>query len=78
MHWLLSIINGHYDTAAFLLDHKADPNAADQNGPRAVFAAVDMHDMYQSNRPAPKDPGKLDSWTSSKCFWITAPIRTRK
>jgi ankyrin len=58
---ILAIINGHYDTAAFLLDHKADPNAADQNGRAPLFAAVDMHDMYQSNRPAPRDPGKLDS-----------------
>jgi ankyrin repeat protein len=58
---VLAIINGHNDTAAFLLDHKADPNAADQNGRAPLFAAVDMHDMYQSNRPAPKDNGKLDS-----------------
>jgi ankyrin repeat protein len=58
---VLAIINGHYDTAAFLLDHKADPNGADQNGRAPLFAAVDMHDMYQSNRPAPKDNGKLDA-----------------
>src|SRR6202022_4584154 len=24
-------------------------------------AAVDMHDMYQSNRPAPRDNGKLEA-----------------
>ena len=58
---VLAIINGHFDTAAFLLDHKADPNAADQNGRAPLFAAVDMHDMYQSNRPAPKDDGKLQA-----------------
>jgi ankyrin repeat protein len=58
---VLAIINGHFDTAAFLLDRKADPNAADQNGRAPLFAAVDMHNMYQSNRPAPKDNGKLDS-----------------
>jgi len=58
---VLAIINGHYDAAAFLLDHKADPNGADQNGRAPLFAAVDMHDMYQSNRPAPRDNGKLDA-----------------
>jgi len=58
---ILAIINGHYDTASFLLDQKADPNAADQNGRAPLFAAVDMYDMYQSNRPAPKDNGKMDS-----------------
>jgi ankyrin repeat protein len=58
---ILAIINGHYDTAAFLLDHKADPNAADHNGRAPLFAAVDMHDMYQSNRPAPRDNGKLEA-----------------
>ncbi len=58
---VLAIINGHFDTAGFLLDRKADPNAADQYGRAPLFAAVDMHDMYQSNRPAPKENGKLDS-----------------
>ena len=56
---VLAIINGHFDTAAFLLDQKADPNAADGMGRAPLFAAVDMHDMYGSNRPAPRDPGKL-------------------
>ncbi len=58
---VLAIINGHFDTAGFLLDRKADPNAADQYGRAPLFAAVDMHDMYQSNRPAPKENGKLSS-----------------
>jgi len=58
---ILAIINGHYDTAAFLLDHGADPNAADENGRAPLFAAVDMYDMYNSNRPAPKDEGKHGS-----------------
>jgi ankyrin repeat protein len=58
---VLAIINGHFDTAAFLLDHKADPNAADSSGRTPLFAAVDMRDMYQSNRPAPKDNNKVDA-----------------
>ena len=58
---MLAIINGHFDTAAFLLDRKADPNAADNMGRAPLFAAVDMWDMYGSNRPAPRDPGKVEA-----------------
>jgi ankyrin repeat protein len=57
---LLAIINGHYDTAAFLLERKADPNAADTMGRAALFAAIDMRDIYGSNRPAPKDTNKTE------------------
>jgi ankyrin repeat protein len=57
---VLAIINGHYDTAAFLLDRKADPNAADSSGRAPLFAAVDMRDIYQSNRPAPKETNKVE------------------
>lgn len=58
---VLAIINGHFDTAGFLLDRKADPNAADNMGRAPLFAAVDMWDMYGSNRPAPRDLGKLEA-----------------
>src|ERR1700728_4595266 len=57
---VLAIINGHYDTAAFLLDRKADPNAADNMGRAALLAAIDMRDLYSSNRPAPRDSNKID------------------
>ncbi len=57
---VLAIINGHYDTAAFLVERKADPNAADSMGRAALFAAVDMRDLYSSNRPAPRDVNKTD------------------
>ena len=57
---VLAIINGHFETAAFLLDRKADPNAADSSGRGPLFAAVDMRDMYGSNRPAPRDSGKME------------------
>jgi len=57
---VLAIINGHYDTAAFLLDRKADPNAQDNMGRAALFAAVDMRDLYASNRPAPREVNKTD------------------
>jgi uncharacterized protein len=57
---VLAIINGHFDTAAFLLERKADPNAADTMGRAALFAAIDMRDIYTSNRPAPRDSGKVE------------------
>ncbi|HEX5227245.1 MAG TPA: ankyrin repeat domain-containing protein [Bryobacteraceae bacterium] len=58
---VLAIINGHYDTAAFLMDRKADVNALDDNGRGPLYAAVDMRDMYLSNRPSPRDPNKLEA-----------------
>lgn len=50
---LMATINGHYDFAAFLLDQGADPNIADESGRTALYAAVDMHSMPESNRPSP-------------------------
>ncbi len=52
---LLATSNGHYDVAAFLLDHGADPNIADETGRTALYAAVDMHTMPESNRPSPNE-----------------------
>ncbi len=52
---LMAVINGHYDFAAFLLDQGADPNVADETGRTALYAAVDMHTMPGSNRPAPSE-----------------------
>jgi len=52
---LLATINGHYDVAVFLLDHGADPNIADETGRTALYAAVDMHTMPESNRPSPNE-----------------------
>jgi uncharacterized protein len=59
---LMAIINGHYDVAGFLLDQHADPNIADETGRTPLYAAVDMHTMPASNRPAPNEvPNKLTS-----------------
>src|ERR1700733_4472265 len=52
---LMTVINGHYDFAAFLLDQGADPNIADETGRTALYAAVDMHTMPESNRPSPRE-----------------------
>src|ERR1700733_12792896 len=59
---LMATINGHYDVAAFLLDKGADPNIADETGRTALYAAVDMHTMPESNRPSPRETdNKLSS-----------------
>jgi ankyrin repeat protein len=50
---LMAVINGHHDVAAFLLYQGADPNIADETGRTALYAAVDMHTMPESNRPSP-------------------------
>jgi ankyrin repeat protein len=50
---LMATINGHYDFAALMLDAGADPNIADETGRTALYAAVDMHTMPESNRPSP-------------------------
>jgi ankyrin repeat protein len=56
-----AIINFHFDFAAFLLDHGADPNACDGKGRSPLYAAVDMHTLDVSTRPSPRPPDKLDA-----------------
>ena len=50
-----ALINGHFDLAGFLIDKGADPNLADKTGRTPLYAAVDMHIVPSSNRPAPKE-----------------------
>jgi ankyrin repeat protein len=58
----LAIINAHYDTAALLLEHGADPNVADARGMTPLYAAVDMHTLDETpGRPAPPQADGLDS-----------------
>jgi ankyrin repeat protein len=57
---VLAIINYHYDFAALLLDHKADPNLADTTGMAALYAAVDMNSMpWMFGRPEIPAPSKV-------------------
>src|SRR5580658_3250512 len=56
-----AIINFHFDFAAFLLDHGADPNACDGKGRSPLYAAVDMHNLDVSTRPSPRPPDKFDA-----------------
>jgi ankyrin repeat protein len=52
---ILALINGHVDVAAQLIDSGIDVNAADRVGRTALFAAVDLHTVPSSNRPAPRE-----------------------
>ena len=56
-----AIVNFHFDLAAFLLDHGADPNARDHNGRSPLYAAVDMHSLDTSTRPNPIPADQLNS-----------------
>lgn len=58
---LEAIVNFHFDLAAFLLDHGADPNARDLHGRAPLYAAVDMHTLDTSTRPNPVLSDKFDS-----------------
>ena len=56
-----AIINTHYDLAAMLLEHGADPNIADIAGMGALYAAVDMSSLqWTQGRPAPILSDHLD------------------
>ncbi len=44
-------VNGHYDIAAYLLDHGADPNVVDNYGRGVLYAAVDMNRPEIEPRP---------------------------
>jgi len=49
-----AIINAHFDLAAMLLEHGADPNIADHTGMAALYAAVEWNTLqWVQSRPAP-------------------------
>jgi uncharacterized protein len=48
-----ALINGHFDTAAALIEAGVDPNLADETGRTALYSAIDFSVMPASNRPAP-------------------------
>jgi uncharacterized protein len=57
---LLAIINGHFDTAAVLLEHDADSNLGDKAGMGPLYAAVDMNTLGEVyGRPPRPASGKL-------------------
>jgi ankyrin repeat protein len=56
-----AIINAHFDLAALLLDHGADPNLADHTGMAALYAAVEWNTLqWVQSRPAPIWRDRLD------------------
>ena len=49
-----AIINAHFDLAAMLVEHGADPNIADYTGMTALYAAVEWNTLqWVQSRPAP-------------------------
>jgi ankyrin repeat protein len=59
---VLAIINYHYDLAAMLLEHGADPNVADTTGMGALFAAVDMKTLpWSFGRPEQTGHSKISA-----------------
>jgi ankyrin repeat protein len=58
---VFAIINTHYDLAAMLVEHGADPNVADLSGEAALYSAVDMNSLqWVQGRPAPILRDRLD------------------
>jgi len=52
---VMALINGHLDVAAVLIDNGADLDVQDKVGRTALWAAVDLHTVPSSNRPAPRE-----------------------
>jgi ankyrin repeat protein len=56
-----AIINAHFDLAAMLAEHGADPNIADHTGMAALYAAVEWNTLqWVQSRPAPIWRDQLD------------------
>ena len=59
---ILAIVNAKFDTAVALLDKGANPNAVDQMGMSALYAATDMHTLSpMMGRPAPPMRDSIDA-----------------
>ena len=52
---ILALTNGQLDVAALLIERGADVNMEDKVGQTALYAAVDVHTVPASNRPAPRE-----------------------
>ena len=52
---ILALMNGHVDVARALIQHGIDVNMEDKVGQTALYAAVDLHTVPASNRPAPRE-----------------------
>ncbi len=80
---VIALINGHVDVAGLLIDRGIDVNIEDRVGQTALYAAVDLHTVPSSNRPAPKETD--DELTSyqviekllAKGARVDAPLRAQ-
>jgi ankyrin repeat protein len=52
---IMALSNGHVDVAKLLIERGADVNMSDKVGQTALWAAVDLHTVPMSNRPAPRE-----------------------
>jgi ankyrin repeat protein len=52
---IMALSNGHVDVAKLLIERGADVNMTDKVGQTALWAAVDLHTVPMSNRPAPRE-----------------------
>jgi ankyrin repeat protein len=50
---VMAIINGHFDTAKMLLDHRADPNIVNLDGLAPLYAAIDAQWAPVAGGPVP-------------------------
>ncbi len=64
---LLAITNGHYDTAALLIEKGANPNLADSAGMGPLYAAIDMNTLGEIfGRPGRVSHDKLSALDLAK------------
>lgn len=52
---VIALMNGHLDAAGALIDSGINVNLSDDVGRTALWAAVDLHTVPSSNRPAPRE-----------------------
>ena len=80
---ILALTNGQLDVAALLIERGADVNMEDKVGQTALYAAVDVHTVPASNRPAPRETDDIVSSLDvikmllAKGAKVDAPLRAQ-
>lgn len=76
---IYTLINGHDDAAAVLLEKGANPNMVDSTGRGPLFVAVDMHTLeFRFNRPDPKLTDRLTPLDLIKMLLAHGATSTRR